>query len=1176
MKHIFILFLLMQVFAAKIFAQNTLTNYAIGSFGSEAFTTNNFKCIGVGKGNLIWAGTQYGGLYTYSETYNIWTKSERLTNVFINDIKADADSGIWIAQSGQASVGGNSNIAGGINYFRVASDNVNSMRFFSVAGTTTGADLISRNVRSLYIDQSYGEANSRLPRVWAAQGTFITSFNTRRGGLSIGLKPFATYFTNTDSGYVTSSSTGVALTPISEAIGGNSEEVWVAARQNSGGSQILRFQPNGTYKGKYGTADTSLFQPGFSAQAIHFDAAGNRWIGLKSGGLIIKTSTTWLKMDAPSFFQPSTQVNFNAIISDEFGNVYIGTNTGLLQYQSKDYNSSSSPDYTPSYNYYTTNQGLPSNNITGLAYDQKNGRLLITSNAGVTFMNIREPFIKGVVFDVSANIDNEERKYSGFEKSRLSGLTTVRLLKDNIEEEFTFPDANGIFELREANDVDVYTIEIKSVIEGRTIKYIYNNIRNHTRLLPALVPDNLIRELKAFKPKMEKRCFPLKLSFGAEISNVFCTENFGNQGNDFNTSNYDAAYQEFYKPEGLADHKKRVDNLGTYYAALAAVYKLGENSSDLVTDVVANIFDAFDALKGFVEFRAGLNAPAAVSTFASLSKELDAGEVAYIKAFKDILVFSISKLTTIADTKTKAIFDQCVSSINEGLDLMIEAYENGRSDALKKSLVDNLKKAVAQTIAISYYKQYYAQEHHNFFVPSASLSARNKESKYTYEQSFDNVYNPAASSVVKEAKDLLDEKKSNIATLGDVAKVADIASNAADAATALSLLGGPAAAGFVRVLSYTAKGIKFAAFAGSIYQAGTGASQIVDISDNIEPRAGFLRPLPPANQQILNTVQASPDSLVARKNRYNQRLTEMQVIYAASVYDSTAYKNKFRELVKHDSLYSAEMSNTLYSLYASIDTASVRIAGFSNRLNRVVDSFVSLQNALRHSLHYQNIAYIAASDKTVYAPGLDSTANETRLANDSAVNGIVSLINDINSNGIGAKAYLVQENYAINFSRMPGAAGTVTYTFKNFGGETQNNVNFKINRPTAGYTITSADSVNVGNILPGQSKIVSYNFQSPSNDSIGNYTIEIKAANGMYKPVYGLLYAIDPAKFYSVKNGNWNDPLTWSTNAVPSALNKIYITHRVTVTADANCKSVTVYKPGNVIVNTGRRIIINN
>ena len=58
MKHVFILFLLMQVFSAKMFAQNTFTNYGIGRFGSEAFTTNNFKCIGVGKGNLIWAVTQ--------------------------------------------------------------------------------------------------------------------------------------------------------------------------------------------------------------------------------------------------------------------------------------------------------------------------------------------------------------------------------------------------------------------------------------------------------------------------------------------------------------------------------------------------------------------------------------------------------------------------------------------------------------------------------------------------------------------------------------------------------------------------------------------------------------------------------------------------------------------------------------------------------------------------------------------------------------------------------------------------------------------------------------------------------------------------------------------------------------------------------------------------------------
>lgn len=1148
---------------------NPITNFNMANTGG-IFTTNNFKCIAVGKGNRIWAGTQYGGLYTYDEGFNIWMKSDKLTNVFINDIKADADSGIWIAQSGTASVGGNSNISGGVNYFPVASDI--SMRFYSVLGTTTSADLISRNARSLYIDQSWGQANNRLPRVWVAQGTYITSFNTRRGGLSVGLRPNPTYFTRYDSGYAAATN----ATPISEAIGGNNKEVWVAVRQNNGGSQILRYQPSGKYIGTHGTKDTSLFQAGFSAQAIHFDVFGNRWIGLKAGGLIIKTENSWYKMDAPSFFPSGTQVNFNAIISDKYGNVYIGTSNGLLEYQSKDFNPTSSPDYPPSYNHYTTNNGLPSNNITGLAYDEKNGRLLITSDAGVTFMNLREPYIKGVVFDVFCNLDNEKRSYSGYEKLPLRGTTTVRLLKNNIEEEFAYPDANGIFELKKANDTDVYSVEVKSVIEGKTIKYIYNNIRNHTRLLPSLIPDSLIRELKAFKPKLENRCFPLKFSFGLEWNNVLCTDAFGT-GNAFNTNNFDAAYQEFYRPEGLTDFRTRVDNLATSYLAMATVYNLGGNATDLATDAVSSIFEAVDALKSFVEFGIELKQPATAPTMEQVDEDIKDGTVASITAFKDAIFLGLSKLSPYVKPESKKFFDLCVSTIGEVADLIVTAFEDGAGAARVKFLADNLKKIVAQTIAARFYKLDYAQEHHQLFVPSAVFSARNLESPHSYDVNFDNLYNPAANSIVKEGQDMYDKRKDNIRILGEVAKVSGIVASSADAATALALVGGPASAAAVKVFSFAAKGIKVLAFAGAIYQANEGVYELVDLSDNIQPRAGFLMlPSKTGMSTPLNIGVNLQDSLLARKNRYNQRLSELQVIYSAPVYDVVAYKNKRKQLSIEDSLYNAALKNAVNALYSTTDSAIVKIPGFNDRLTRVIDSFVSHQYALRHALYYQNIAFILAANKTVYAPGLDSLSNEIKLANDSAVNGLGSLINQINANNIPSLPYLVQESYQMNHSRIPGSAGTVTYRFKNHGSTAQQNVSFKISQPGSGYTITSPDSVHVGTIQPGETKQVSFSFQSPLHDSLVHYVVSVKASNGIYRNVSGVFYVSDPTKVYSVKNGNWNDPATWSTNTVPNANSRVYLTHAVTVTADAICKSLTMYNPGNVTVNSGKRIVLNN
>ncbi len=1162
MKKICTLLFLLSTFQVILFAQisTQFTNFIQGGVNSAEFTTNNFKCIGVGKGNLVWAGTQYGGLYMYNDTFNIWRKSTKLTNVFINDIKADADSGIWIAQSGTASVGGNSNIAGGVNYFPVNSDI--SMNFYSVAGTTTSADLLSRNVRSLYVDGSFSAVRGQLPRVWAAQGTYITSFNTRRGGLSIGLNPFATYFTNYASGYAT----GTSATPISEAVGGNSQEVWIAARQNNGGSQILRYKPNGSYIGFHGTADTSLFLNGFTAQAIHFDVAGNRWIGLKAGGLIIKTPTGWLSMNAGSLIPPGTQINFNAITSDEFGNVYIGTSSGLLEYLSPDYNASSSPDYVPSYNLFTTTHGLPNNNVTGLAYDKKNGKVLITSSGGVTFMNKREPFIKGVVFDVFTSIDSLN-PYSGLQKKPLSSGVRVKLLKNGVEEEVTQPDANGIFELKEALDNEIYSVEVRYLKNGRAITYIYNNVRNHTLMEPSLIPDSLIGEIKAFKDKMERRCFSAKVYFGIDLKlNLFCTD-------AFKTGSYDAAYEKFYEAGGIsADHKKRVDNLANYYASMATVYQLGGHATDLSIDAVSNLFDAVESMRGFVEFGYGLKKPGNVDPLEQIGEEVVSGLVSAVKLLKDGLILALTKSSAfIKDPAAKAMFDRCVTSLNEVADLAIEAIENGRNQAILKVLLDNMKKIIAVGVAIDYYKESYAQDRHEFFVPASSLSAYSNESDFTYAVTFDNLFNPGSNSIAKYAKDTLDQRKATITSLTNLAKYADMASNALDAATALALIpGGQIAGTIAKALSFAAKGTKTAALTGAMLQGATGAGEISTLSDKILPKAGFQRGPAVTPNGILNISQNAPDSLVARKNRYNQRLSELQAIYTAPTYDAVAFGNKRRQFKIDDSLYSSSMRSTLNALWASTDTAIVIVPGFTNRLNRVIDSFVTLQYTLRQSLYFQNLAYIYESNKTIYAGGLDSVSNEIKIANDSAVNGIAQLITDINNYSIGARAYLVQEGYQVNHSRVPGSTGTVAYTFRNYGGEVQNNVSFKISQPAAGYIITSADSVNVGTIQPGEVKQVTYTFQSPMHDSIGNYTIHVKAANGSYKDVYGAFYVVDPNKFYSIKDGNWNDPATWSNNQVPTNSNSVHISHTVTVTANTSCKPVTITYPGNVIVNTGK------
>ncbi|MFT3682667.1 MAG: hypothetical protein QM791_20590 [Ferruginibacter sp.] len=347
---------------------------------TSVFTGNNFKTIAVGKEGNIWAGTQYQGLYKYNPFLNQWDKCPDLTNVFINDIKADKNGGIWVAQSGTSGQsGGATNIAGGVNYFPNPVFIVNN--YYSFA---TGGGLTTRNVRSLWIDTNRVNVLATLPRVWAAQATFITSGNTAAGGISAGLNEYQDYFYKVTKGlqvfpYVNQASAG---TPSCDAIGGNKDELWVATRQNFGRSQILRYHPlniQGTFLGAYDYTNTPALSNTFRANALYFDNEDRQWVGLNFGGIVVKSGSVWKTVNMDDLLPSGIVINNNAITGDDAGNIYIGTSNGLLVYEG------GPVDVSSSYTKYTAADGLPSNNITGVAADNANGRILLATDNGIVF-----------------------------------------------------------------------------------------------------------------------------------------------------------------------------------------------------------------------------------------------------------------------------------------------------------------------------------------------------------------------------------------------------------------------------------------------------------------------------------------------------------------------------------------------------------------------------------------------------------------------------------------------------------------------------------------------------------------------------------------------------------------------------------------------------------------------
>ncbi len=395
MRKIFTAVLLLCFFTKSDIAQSP--DFSIfNTANTSVFTGNNFKCIAIGKDGEIWAGTQYQGLYKYNHLIYAWEKSPDLTNVFINDIKADKNGGIWVAQSGiSGQSGGASNIAGGISYYQDAFFSPNNFYTFG-----SGGGLTSRNVRSLWIDTNRVNVVATLPRVWAAQATFLTSSNTNAGGISGGLNGTSDYFTKVTNGlqvvpYVNQFNAG---TPSCDAIGGNRDEVWVATRQNFNASQILRFHPlniKGTLLGRYDYTTVPVLSSTFRANAIYFDNEGRRWIGLNFGGLVVNTGTVWKAVNMADLLPAGIVINNNAITGDDEGNIYIGTSNGLLVYEG------GPVDVSSSYTQYTTADGLSSNNVTGIAADNANGRILLATDNGIAFWQKNRRISAKLVWDNS-------------------------------------------------------------------------------------------------------------------------------------------------------------------------------------------------------------------------------------------------------------------------------------------------------------------------------------------------------------------------------------------------------------------------------------------------------------------------------------------------------------------------------------------------------------------------------------------------------------------------------------------------------------------------------------------------------------------------------------------------------------------------------------------------------
>lgn len=98
---------------------------------------------------------------------------------------------------------------------------------------------------------------------------------------------------------------------------------------------------------------------------IKVTSAGERWFGTEGQGFYVDVGSGFFQVYSPSF------VNVNAIEEDGAGNIWIGTDNGLLKWDGA------------GYSLFTTSNGLPANEVKALFFDSKL-RLWIGTTGGNT------------------------------------------------------------------------------------------------------------------------------------------------------------------------------------------------------------------------------------------------------------------------------------------------------------------------------------------------------------------------------------------------------------------------------------------------------------------------------------------------------------------------------------------------------------------------------------------------------------------------------------------------------------------------------------------------------------------------------------------------------------------------------------------------------------------------
>lgn len=299
---------------------------------------NSVRSLYLDAQGAMWVGTFFGGLNYYHPLKNQFGRIRHIP--YANSLNDNVVSSILESRNGELWIGTNDN---GLNFY---DQNNNSFKYYTANKANS---LLSNNVKGMLIDGNYiyigthGGGFSRLDR----NSSSITNFTARNSNVG------------SDNVY-----------SFSKDRKGN---IWIGTLNG-----LTIYNPVSNSFEPFKTLNPSAekdYLSDISKRHIYtllLDSKEQMWIGSETGVYIYTFSGNTLRYYNINTLNTSSDDKVNCIFEDNKNRIWIGTRSGLHLFNPT----------TQSFKSYTTEQGLPNNNVLGILQDSF-GRLWLSTNKGL-------------------------------------------------------------------------------------------------------------------------------------------------------------------------------------------------------------------------------------------------------------------------------------------------------------------------------------------------------------------------------------------------------------------------------------------------------------------------------------------------------------------------------------------------------------------------------------------------------------------------------------------------------------------------------------------------------------------------------------------------------------------------------------------------------------------------